>query len=117
MKLQAGNPNLKKINKSVGLGTFAQTAGDRGLSKVRGKYVPVERDSNLMNKAPFDNLIGDKAHAKYRTGFVPTAKDPNAVPAPAISIWNQPTYKPAPAEYVRPGANDHLKFKSVGNLT
>jgi len=86
MKLQAGNPNLMKVNKSVGLGTFAQTAGDRGLSKVRRGYVPVERD-------------------------------PSLVPAPTISIWNQPTYKPAPAEYVRPGADDHLKFKSVGNLT
>ena len=117
MKLQAGNPNLMKINKSVGLGTFAQTAGDRGLSKVRGKYVPVERDSNLMNKAPFDNLIGDKAHAKYRTGFVPTAKDPNAVPAPAMSVWKQPVYVVEKVQPMRPGADDHLKFKSVGNLT
>ena len=86
MKLQAGNPNLMRVNKSVGLGTFAQTAGDRGLSKVRRGYMPVERD-------------------------------PTLVPAPAISIWKQPVYKGENLTPVRPGADDHLKFKSVGNLT
>jgi hypothetical protein len=86
MKLQAGNPNLMKINKSVGLGTFAQTAGDRGLSKVRRGYVPTERD-------------------------------PSLVPAPAMNLWEYPVYVSPKNEYVRPGADDHLKFKSVGNLT
>ena len=86
MKLQAGNPNLMKINKSVGLGTFAQTAGDRGLSKVRRGYVPIERD-------------------------------PSLVPAPALSIWERDSYVPKNLTPMRPGADDHLKFKSVGNLT
>tara|TARA_R110000868_G_scaffold253369_1_gene510002 strand:+ start:370 stop:630 length:261 start_codon:yes stop_codon:yes gene_type:complete len=86
MKLQAGNPNLMKINKSVGLGTFAQTAGDRGLSKVRRGYVPIERD-------------------------------PSLVPAPAMSVWKQPVYVAEKVQPMRPGADDHLKFKSVGNLT
>mgnify|MGYP003675215428 FL=1 len=75
-----------KINKSVGLGTFAQTAGDRGLSKVRRGYVPIERD-------------------------------PSLVPAPAMSVWKQPVYVAEKVQPMRPGADDHLKFKSVGNLT
>ena len=74
-----------KVNKSVGLGTFAQTAGDRGLSKVGRGYVPPKRDSSIVS-------------------------------APTTSIWEQPTYKPE-LPYVRPGADDHLKFKSVGNRT
>ena len=55
MKLVAGNPNLMKVNKSVGLGTFAQTAGDLGQVKVRRGYVPVERDPDLV-RAPTSSL-------------------------------------------------------------
>ena len=86
MKLPAGNPNLMKVNKSVGLGTFAQTAGDRGLSKVRRGYVPVERDPDLVR-------------------------------APTSSLWQRESYVPQNLTPMRPGADDHLKFKSVGNLT
>ena len=46
--------------------------------------------------------------------YVHVPRDPSLVPAPALSIWEQPVYKSAPAEYVRPGADDHLKFKSRG---
>jgi len=83
LKLQAGNPNLMRVNKEVSLGNFA-------------------------------NILGDKAHAKERRGFKPSIKDPEAVPAPAINIWQQPVYKPEPQGYVRPGANDHLRYKSWG---
>ena len=75
-----------RVNKEVSLGAFAQTAGDRGLSKVRRGYVPIERDSSL-------------------------------VPAPALSVWQQPVYVAEKVQPMRPGADDHLKFKSVGNLT
>jgi hypothetical protein len=51
LKLVAGNPNLMKVNKSVGLGTFAQTAGDLGQVKVRRGYVPTERDPSLVPPA------------------------------------------------------------------
>ena len=65
MKLVAGNPNLMKVNKSVGLGAFAQTSGDLGQVKVRRGYVPVERDPSLV-PAPMRGLReGAKAH-----GFV-----------------------------------------------
>ena len=122
MKLQAGNPNLMKkkamrVNNHTTLTSFPRVANSKDHVKEREGYVPVERDPNLMNKAPFDNLTGDKAHAKYRTGFVPAAKDPNAVPPPSLSLWHQPVYKPENLTPMRPGADDHLKFKSVGNLT
>ena len=82
MKLVAGNPNFMKVNKSVGLGTFAQTAGDLGQVKVRRGYVPTERD-------------------------------PSLVPAPELSVWAQPTYKPSHSAYQRPGS-DHSHIKRRG---
>ena len=91
MKLNAGNPNLMK----------------RAALRVNPP-------STLSS---FNNRTGDKEQVKYRTGFVPSVKDPNAVLPPSISIWKQPVYKSAPAAYMRPGADDHLKFKSVGNRT
>lgn len=49
--------------------------------------------------------------------WVRRVPEPNEAVAPAINIWLQPVYKPASPEYVRPGADDHLRYKSVGNLT
>jgi hypothetical protein len=71
----------------------------------------VNKEVSLGN---FANVLGDKAHAKERRGFKPSVKDPEAVPAPAMNIWARESYKPEPQGYVRPGANDHLKFKSRG---
>lgn len=82
MKLVAGNPNFMKVNKSVGLGTFAQTSGDLGQVKVR-------------------------------RGYVPTKRDPSLVPAPELSVWAQPTYKPDHGAYQRPGS-DHSHIKRRG---
>jgi hypothetical protein len=48
MKLAAKNPNLLKANKSVGLGTFAQTSGDLGHVKERRGYTPPKRNSSLV---------------------------------------------------------------------
>lgn len=58
--------------------------------------------------------VGDKERAKYRTGFKPSKKEPDAVQPQQINIWQQPVYKPEPQGYVRPGANDHLRYKSRG---
>ena len=72
-----------RVNKSVGLGSFAQTAGDLGMPKIRQGYVPPERDPSLTS-------------------------------APANSIWERPSYATERAQPMRPGANDHLKYKSKG---
>ena len=90
MKLDAGNPNLMK------------------------KALRVNPPSTLSS---FNNRTGEKEQVKYRTGFVPSVKDPKAVPAPAMNLWEYPVYVSPKNEYMRPGADDHLKFKSVGNLT
>lgn len=89
MKLQARNPNLMRVNKEVGLGAFANTLGDLSSKKKH-------RPSSV---------------------YVPVERDPSLVPAPTMSVWKQPTYKPENVQPMRPGADDHLKFKSVGNLT
>jgi len=61
----------------------------------------------------FATTTGNKAHKKYRTGFVPLPKDPDAVPPPAMNLWERPVYVPSNS-YVRPGANDHQRIKSRG---
>jgi hypothetical protein len=90
MKLDAGNPNLMK------------------------KALRVNPHATLTS---FPNTTGSKEQVKYRTGYVPLAKDPDAVPPPSISLWHQPVYVPKNLTPMRPGADDHLKFKSVGNRT
>ena len=90
MKLNAGNPNLMK------------------------KATRVNPQATLES---FANTTGDKAHAKERRGFKPTVKDPDAVLPPTISLWSQPVYKGENLTPVRPGAEDHLKFKSKGHQT
>ena len=89
MKLQAGNPNLMRVNKEVSLGAFANTLGD---------------------------LASKKKH-RPSSVYVPTERDPSLVPAPALSVWQQPVYVAEKVQPMRPGADDHLKFTSVGNLT
>lgn len=88
MKLVAGNPNLMK--------------------KAATRVNP---PSTLTS---FNNRTGDKEQLKYRTGFVPSIKDPDAVKAPAMSIWKQPIYISDKSTYIRPGADDHLSIKSRG---
>lgn len=88
MKLAAGNPALK-VNKTTGLGTFATTLGDVAQKK--------------KDRAP--------------TVYVPSKRDPNAVPPPQMDMWSRGLYVPEKQGYQRPGADDHLKFKSAGNLT
>jgi hypothetical protein len=61
----------------------------------------------------FANSTGNKEQKKYRTGFVPLPKDPDAVPAPAMNLWERPVYV-STNDYVRPGANDHQRIKSKG---
>jgi hypothetical protein len=87
MILQAGNPDAMKR-----------------------KAMRVNREATLSS---FNNSTGDKEQKKYRTGFVPLPKDPDAVPAPAMNLWERPVYK-SQEGYVRPGANDFLSIKSRG---
>jgi hypothetical protein len=88
MKLDAGNPNLMKK-----------------------KAMRVNLHASLQN---FAQTAGDKEIEKYRTGFVPLVKQPNTALPPTTNLWEQPVYKPDHSGYVRPGADDHLKFKSRG---
>lgn len=89
MKLAAGNPNLMKVNKTTGLGTFAPTLGDVAQKK--------------KDRAP--------------SVFVPSKRDPDAVKAPEMSIWERPKYVPENVQPMRRGADDHMRFKSKGYLT
>lgn len=86
MKLQAGNPNLMRVNKPVGLGTFANTLGDVAAKKKH-------RPSSV---------------------YVPAKRDPDLVPAPALSIWERDSYVPQNLTPMRPGADDFLRYKSRG---
>lgn len=87
MKLDHGNPNLMK------------------------KALRVNPHATLESFTP---TTGDKVHAKQRTGFVPSYKDPAAVPPPQMSIWARDSYVPEKSGYQRPGADDHLRYKSRG---
>jgi len=86
MKLDAGNPNLMRVNKPVSLGSFANTLGD----------------------------VAAKKRHRPSSVYVPAKRDPDAVPPPTISLWSQPVYKPERMEPVRGGANDFLRYKSRG---
>ena len=88
MKLAAGNPALK-VNKTTDLGTFAITLGDKAQRKKN-------RPSSV---------------------YVHTPRDPDLVPAPQMDMWSRGLYVPEKQGYQRPGADDHLKFKSKGNRT
>ena len=87
MKLDHGNPNLKKA---------------------------ATRVNPQATLESFRNTTGDKAHAKERRGFKPTVKDPNAVLPPTMSLWEQPVYVAEKVQPMRRGADDHLKLKSRG---
>ena len=86
MKLQAGNPNLMRVNKPVGLGTFANTLGD----------------------------VAAKKRHRPSSVYVPAKRDPDLVPAPALSIWERDSYVPQNLTPMRSGANDFLRCKSKG---
>ena len=76
---------------------------------------------NLMKKAAtrvnsFSQLEAFPAKRLHRStaGYVPVPRDPNAALPPTISVWAQPVYVPPKPEYVRPGAEDFLRYKSRG---
>ena len=78
-----------RVNKEVSLGAFANTLGD---------------------------LASKKKH-RPSSVYVPVERDPSLVPAPAMSVWKQPVYVAEKVQPMRPGADDHLKFKSAGDRT
>jgi hypothetical protein len=90
LKLQAGNPNLMK----------------KAATRV---------NAHASSPHAFPPVLGDKGQACMRsTGELLMPKDPNAALPNTISIWDLETYKPPKNEYVRPGANDFLRYKSRG---
>jgi hypothetical protein len=90
MKLDRGNPNLMK----------------RAALRVNPR----------ATLESFTNTLGDKVARKHRAtvGFVPMPRAPDVVPPATNSLWAQPVYTPPKNEYVRPGAEDHLRYKSRG---
>jgi len=87
LKLDAGNPNLMK----------------KAAMRVN-PYMTLESFGNA----------GDKGQANMRKGYVPPVRDPDVVPPATNSLWAQPVYASPKNEYIRPGAEDHLKYKSRG---
>ncbi len=90
MKLDRGNPNLMKkalrVNPHATLEAFPNTLGD----------------------------VAAKRRHRATAGYVPMPRDANTALPPTISIWEQPVYKPPKDEYVRPGAQDFLRYRSRG---
>ena len=78
-----------RVNKEVSLGAFANTLGD---------------------------LASKKKH-RPSSVYAPVERDPSLVPAPMSSIWQRDSYVPQNLTPMRPGADDHLKINSKGNLT
>ncbi len=91
MKLDRGNPNLMKA-KATRVNT-----------------------NNVMESFP--NTLGDavsKRRHRATVGYVPMPREPHTALPPTISVWAQPVYVPPKGEYVRPGAEDFLRYKSRG---
>lgn len=44
----------------------------------------------------------------------PTRTTPPPTPSPAMSLWERPTYKTEQMGSVRPGADNHQRYKSRG---
>ncbi len=84
MKLQAGNPNLMRVNPNAQLAAVPNKLGDKNPSR----YV--------------------------RGGYVPMIKDPDAVPPNTMSVWAREPYVPERVEPARRGANAFLNVKSRG---
>jgi hypothetical protein len=91
LKLDRGNPNLMKA-KATRVNT-----------------------NNVMESFP--NTLGDavsKRRHRATVGYVPMPRDANTALPPSTNLWAQPVYVPPKGEYVRPGAEDFLRYKSRG---
>lgn len=91
MKLDRGNPNLMKAK----------------ATRVNSP-APLESFSNTLG-----NVVAKRKH-RSTAGYVPMPKDPNAALPNTTSVWKLPTYVPPKSEYVRPGAENFLRYKSRG---
>ena len=49
--------------------------------------------------------------------YTPRTRQAGEAMPPTISIWEQPRYTPPPDPHVRPGANDHMRYRSKGYRT
>jgi len=91
MKLDAGNPNLMKA-KAMRVNRSAPT--------------------HVM-----PNILGDKNPKRYvSSSGIPLLieRTPDMATPPGINIKTQPVYVPEKRESMRRGADDHLKYKSLG---
>jgi hypothetical protein len=87
MKLDRGNPNLMK----------------RAAMRV----------NPTTTLESFGNAVFQRKH-RATVGFVPIPRGPNTVPPPQMSLWKREKYVPENLTPMRPGADDHLKYKSRG---
>ena len=49
--------------------------------------------------------------------YVPRSRQAGEALPAQTSVWKQPDYTPPPEPHVRPGANDHMRYRSKGYLT
>lgn len=90
MKLAAGNPNLKAKATRIN-----QSAPTHAMPTV------------LKDKNPKRYVSG---------GPLLMERTPDMATPPGINIKTQPVYVPPKRESMRPGADDHLKYKSLGTV-
>jgi hypothetical protein len=62
---------------------------------------------------PLESFTTKRKH-RATAVYVPRPYDPDVVPPPQLSIWERDEYVPPKNEYIRPGANDFLRYKSRG---
>ena len=48
MKLQAGNPNLMRVNKTATLGSFNNNTGDKERARYRTGFIPSNKDPEAV---------------------------------------------------------------------
>lgn len=91
MKLDAGNPNLMK---------------------AKAMRVNQNAPAHAM-----PTVLGDKNPKRYVSGGpLLMERTPNMATAPGINLKEQPVYVPPKREAMRPGADDHLKYKSLSTI-
>ena len=106
MKLQAGNPNLMRVNKEVGLGTFATSLGDvaqRKRNRPSSVYVPTERDPDLV-PAPVPELALERVLESVPVPELALERVLEPAPVPA----SEPI---APSQDASPGVSEPLSVR------
>lgn len=85
-----------------------------GNPNLKAKATRVNR-SAPAHVAP--TFLGDKNPKRYVSGGpLLMERTPDMATPPGINIKTQPVYVPPKREAMRPGADDHLKYKSLGTV-